>query len=238
VSDLVGELVRDPAEEGPDSVLEPLTPTQYAQKASWYWRVLDTLSTYLPLVLMTVLALGTWWLASNAPGLGDTVAPPVLRHDPDYTMSNFTVQRFSAEGPLKAQIEGTTLRHYPDTDTLEIDDVRIHAMTPDGKITNATAKRALSNSDGSEVQLFGGARVIREPTGTDEGIEFRGEFLHTFLNTERVQSHLPVTLIHGKTEIRGDTMDYDNLDRIVDLKGHVKATFPPAQASVSAKPSK
>ena len=62
------------------------------------------------------------------------VAAP-LRHEPDYTMRDFSVQRFSADGPLRAQIEGDALRHYPDTDTLEIDNARLRAVGPDGRVT-------------------------------------------------------------------------------------------------------
>ncbi|CAN5715162.1 LPS export ABC transporter periplasmic protein LptC [soil metagenome] len=234
MSDLVGDLARDPAREQ-DSVLEPLLPTPWAPKVAWYWRVYETASTYLPLLLMTLLALGTWWLASNAPGLLDPVIESAAKHEPDYVMRDFTVQRFTPDGPLKAQIEGQTLRHYPDTDTLEIDEVRIRAISPDGAVTNSSARRAVSNSDGSEVQLLGGARVVREASANEEAIEFRGEFLHAFLNTEQVKSHLPVTLIRGATEIRGDSLDYDNLERVVTLKGRVRATFATPQSAEGRK---
>ena len=162
----------------------------------------------------------------NTPVLDDErqLAPP--RHEPDYTMRQFTVQRFAAAGALRVQIEGDELRHYPDTDTLEIDNPRIRATGPDGRITLASAKRALSNGDGSEIQLSGGARVVREPSSNeDEALEFRGEFLHAFLATERVRSHLPVTVTQGATEIRADGMNYDNLTRIVEFKGRVRAVL-------------
>ena len=63
----------------------------------------------------------------------------------------------------------------------------------------------------------------------EEPIDFRGEFLHAFLATERVRSHLPVTVTRGATEIHADAMEYDNLERVVQLKGRVQATFPAAR---------
>ena len=93
----------------------------------------------------------------------------------------------------------------------------------------ATARRALANGDASEVQLQGGAHVVREGRGAEDAVDFRGEFLHAFLNTERVRSHLPVTMTRGATEIRADAMEYDNLERVVQLKGRVQATFPSAR---------
>lgn len=213
------------------SVLAPAAPRPQRSdtpRLAWHLRLVETLSAYLPLLLMALLALATWWLVKNTP-LPDTErgsAP--LRHEPDYAMANFMVQRFAANGALRAQIEGAALRHYPDTDTLEVDYARIRSIGLDGHVTVATARRALANGDASEVQLQGGAHVVREALADEEAIDFRGEFLHAFLNTERVRSHLPVTVTRGGAEIRADAMEYDNLDRVVQLKGHVQATFPPA----------
>ncbi len=206
--------------------------TAQALRAPWYWRVFDTVSAYLPLLLMAVLALGTWWLVKNTPLFESGRALAPLRHEPDYTMTQFMVQRFAANGVMRVQIEGDLLRHYPDTDTFEIDNPRIRAFGDDGRITNATARTALANRDGSEVQLSGGAHVVREATARDAAVEFRGEFLHCFQNTERVRSHLPVLVTQGSSEMHADAMDYDNLAHLLALKGHVRAVLmPPAPAT-------
>jgi lipopolysaccharide export system protein LptC len=206
-----------------------------ALRAPWAWRVLDTASAYLPLLLMAALALGTWWLVKNTPlfETDRTIAPP--RHVPDYTMSQFMVQRFAPDGAMRVQIEGDTMRHYPDTDTLEIDNPRIRAFGEDGRITNATARTAIANRDGSEVQLSGGAHVVREASAKNTAIEFRGEFLHCFQNTERVRSHLPVLVTQGGTEIRADSMAYDNLAGVLDLKGHLRVVLAPVGAAAAAR---
>ena len=68
----------------------------------------------------------------------------------------------------------------------------------------------MANGDGSEVQLIGDARVDSSgPHG--EPIGFRGEFLHAFLNTERLSSHLPVLVQREASEFRAAGMDYDHL---------------------------
>jgi lipopolysaccharide export system protein LptC len=205
-------------------------PAPWQRRASWSLRVIDALSTYLPLVLMAVLALGTWWLVKNTPLFENdrVVAPP--RHEPDYTMTQFLVQRFAANGEMRVQIEGDLMRHYPDTDTIEIDNPRIRAIGDDGRATIATARMALSNRDGSEVQLTGGAHVVREATATDPAIDFRGEFLHYFQYTERVRSHLPVVVTRGNSEVRADAMNYDNLTGQLSLKGRVRGVLTPPGA--------
>lgn len=208
------------------TVLAPAAPAHRHGDMPLSARIIEQASSYLPLMLMAVLALGTWWLVKNTP-LADApkVAEP-LKHEPDYQMSHFIVRRFAPDGRMRAQIEGDTMRHYPDTDTLEIDNVRVRAIAPDGHVTIANARTALSNGDGSEIQLQGGAHIVRESLDGEDPVDFRGEFLHAFLNTERVRSHLPVTVTRGSMEVHADAMDYDNVERVVQLNGRVTASFP------------
>jgi lipopolysaccharide export system protein LptC len=196
-------------------------------KQPWRWRVVEMVSSYLPLLLMALLALGTWWLVKNTPVAGEVRVAAPLRHEPDYEMRNFAVQRFTPQGPLRALIEGDALRHYPDTDTLEIDNVRLRAVAPDGRVTLATARRAIANGAGTEVQLLGGAEIVREAMAGDPAINFRGEFLHAFLDTERVRSHLPVTVTRGGTEVHAEGMEYSHLDRLIQFSGRMRASFSP-----------
>jgi lipopolysaccharide export system protein LptC len=203
----------------------------------WHTRFNDAVSAYLPLLLMAGLALGTWWLVKNTP-LFDTDRPTApLRHEPDYTMSEFMVQRFAANGALRVQIEGDAMRHFPDDDTLEIDNPHIRVFGDGGRETVATAKRALSNHDGSDVQLNGAAHVVRAATAKDTAIDFRGEFLEYLQFSERVRSNLPVVVTQGSTELHADAMDYDNLARLLDLKGHVQAVFAPPPAAPASAPA-
>ena len=213
-----------------DSLLHPLDlappRTQPARpRQPWSWRLGQWVSAYLPLLLMALLALGTWWLVQHTPRAVAPGADAPARHDPDYTMHGFTMQRFGADGRLKVQVQGARMRHYPDSDTLEIDGVTIRAHSPDGSLTLATARQALANGDASEVQLIGAAQVVREGAGDGRKVEFESEFLHAFLNLERVTSHLPVRLREGRSELSVGAIDYDNLARSARLGAPVRARF-------------
>jgi len=192
----------------------------------WRLRVRDALSAYLPLLLMLMIALATWWLVKHTP-LPDAPAPArVVRSEPDYSMRGFALERFDSDGRLKIRIEGDLLRHFPDTDRLEIEGVRIQAFAPDGRETLATARRALGNGDGSEVQLLGAAEVTsRDSAG--QPVFIRSEFLHAFLVVERVRTHLPVLARFGGAEVRAAGIDYDNATRRLEFAGPVRAVFPP-----------
>ena len=194
--------------------------------------VVDRLSIYLPVVLMAVLALGSYWLVRNAPTVDAPKPVAVARHEPDYYMRNFAVRTFDATGRLQREIFGVEGRHYPDNDTLEIDQPRIRAISETGAITTSTAERGLSNGDGSEVQLIGNAVVTREPMTGRSGqavprMQFKGEFLHVYTSIERVRSDKPVVLTRGNDTFTGDDMDYDNTGQVMQLRGRVHGTLQP-----------
>jgi lipopolysaccharide export system protein LptC len=210
-------------------------------KAKAGWDLLrdsfDRVTIYLPIILTALLALGTYWLVRNAPKLLEPVPKEAPKHEPDYFMRDFVIKNFLHSGELRSELFGSEGRHYPDTDTMEVDQVRVRSVSPEGLTTRATANRGLSNADGTEIQLFGNAIVVREAATTPDGkvmprLEFRGEFLHAFLDTERVRSHKPVTLIRGSDRFTADSMDYDNLTGVANLQGRVRGLLMPSPPGV------
>jgi lipopolysaccharide export system protein LptC len=196
----------------------------------WHLRVRDALSTYLPLLLMAALALATWWLVKHTPSLPPSPAATELRREPDYTMSQFAIERFDRSGQLRVRVDGERLRHYPDTDRYEIDGARIRALGVDGRETVAVAARALANGDLSELQLHGGARV-ESTDARGQPLEMRSEFLHAYLVTERVITHLPVTVRAGADTLQAAGLVYDHGQRRLDLTGPLRARLLPPAAS-------
>lgn len=187
---------------------------------------------YLPVILMGLLALGTWWLVRNAPQALVPAVASAPRHEADYFMHDFSVKNFDASGRLQSEVQGAVARHFPDTDTLDIDAAKMRSLAPNGRLTRASADRALTNADGSEVQLFGNAVVTREALASASGqvqprLEFRSEFLHAWPQTERVSSNQPVVITRGRDRFTADTMAYDNLDQVLELRGRVRGVLMP-----------
>jgi lipopolysaccharide export system protein LptC len=157
-------------------------------------------------------------------------------------MKVFAVKSFDAKGRLQSEVQGDTARHFPATDTLEIDKARMRSIALDGRLTFATSDRALSNADGSEVQLFGNAIVTREAVPARQGasaqprLEFRGEFLHAFTQEEKVRSNQPVQLTRGNDRFTADAMEYNNLDQVLQLNGRVRGMLMPGGTAAPKQP--
>ena len=202
------------------------------------WRAtLERLTLYLPITLMGVLALGTYWLVRSTPVFEPPAPEKPKRHEADYVVGDFGLKTYDANGRLKSDITGVSARHYPDTDTLEIEQVRIRSINERGHVTLASANLALTNSDSSEVQLIGNALVVREARVEDgqtvPRMQFKGEFLHAFLDTERVKSHKPVDLQRGQDVFTADAMEFDNVSQVMSLQGRVRGTLTPKEAAAA-----
>lgn len=187
----------------------------------------DRISIYLPVILMALMALGSWWLVRSTPTFTPAPSAEQVRHEADYFMRNFSIRSFDARGRRKNELSGEYAQHFPDTDTVEITNVRLQAYSELGGVTTATAERGISNADGSEVQLFGNAHVTRAPTAGQAPrpvplSEFRSEFLHVYTNAERMKTHKPVLLVRGSDRFMADAMEYDNVSQTVSLRGHVR----------------
>ncbi len=203
--------------------------------------LLDAAVSYLPVALMALLALVTWWLVKNTPVPQPERASAPLRHEADYEMHGFSVQRFGAGGATQSTLEGQVLRHFPDTDTLEIEGVRVHWIDEQGRKTVATARRAVSNADGSDVQLMGEAHVVRDPApqpgANDAGrVEFRSEYLQVLANAQRVRTDRPVSLIQGASRLQAGSLYYDHRAGIFELGGRVRGTLAAAAEPGSDAP--
>jgi lipopolysaccharide export system protein LptC len=58
----------------------------------------------------------------------------------------------------------------------------------------------------------------------------RGEFLHAFVVTERIRTHLPVLVRRGDTETQAAGLDYDHAAQRLVLQGPLRAVLAPGAA--------
>ncbi len=195
-------------------------------------QLLNLFTLYLPVLLMGLLAMATYWLVRSSPAAPKPEVAHAIQHQSDYFMRQFAVRTYDASGRLKSEVKGTQVRHFPDSDTLEIDQAQIRSFNEQNRLTTASAEQAITNSDASEVQLIGHAQVQRAASVDSQGnklasLKFQGEFLHAFMNTERVLSHKPVQLTRGQDQFTADSMEFDNLQRVISLKGRVRGMLTP-----------
>lgn len=218
-----------------DQELLPLPPlglrsdvARLEEQLPWRARLVGWLMSYLPVLLMALLALATWWLVQQTPEPEVERARAPLRHEPDYEMRSFSIRHHSVAGPSAALIEGDHVRHYPDTDTLEIEQVRLRWRDPDGLQTVAVANRAVARADGSELTLEGDVQVQR---GGAAGFEFHGQQLQVDARQQRMRSDRPIVLTQGRQRFEAGSVAYDHAQQLLELGGPVRGRAEPAAAT-------
>ena len=221
--------------------LSPLHPPPDDQQRrtplSWPARVREGIVGYMPLMLMVGLALGTWLVAKNTPGLLAPSGPAVVKHEPDYTLDQFNLQRFDPDGALKVEIQGEHMQHFPDDDIMEVEQIRVVTTEPDGRRMIATALHGRARGDNSEVWLDGQAHVVSEDPG-ELPIQLNGEHLHALPKVRKVDSHHMVLVRQGDSEFNADGVEYDDDSRLLTLHGNTHALMQPSlRKAVASKPA-
>lgn len=203
----------------------PAPAAQTRPRVAWSERLRMGLGTYLPLLLMVALALGTWWLVKVAPRATTEPQATVLRHEADYTLERFAMQRYDKAGRLVALLEGEQLRHFPDTRELEVDTVRVTFTAPDGRVTHITARQAVAADEGTLVRLEGDARVESQGTKGEPPVVIEGQRLVANIHDQLVSTDQPVRVRQGSTEFSAEALTYDAVTLQLTLQGKVRAVL-------------
>ena len=189
----------------------------------------DLVLSYMPLFMLSLMLLVSVWLVRNAAPVDIPVATPPISHVADYEFTNFTLKSYDINGKIQSALQGTFAQHYQDTHNTWVKNPQV-LIYSDKKFTSAKALQALTNEDGSEVQLIGKAEVKQTTKSMDEEFtQINSNFLHFYAEDDRVKTHVPVTILNGKNTFAAQAMDADNMQQTLNLKGRVRVKIFPKE---------
>jgi lipopolysaccharide export system protein LptC len=195
---------------------EPLPPEP------WPTRIGQGFARWLPILLMAGLAILTFWLVRQSVPVAAERPDAPIGHSPDYEMRAFSIQQHGAAGAAPSVIEGDQVRHFPDTDTFEMEGVRLRWLDEQGRSTLITARHATMDPARDEVVLREQARLLRPAQpGVDQGLELWGDHLVFDTKAQTLRSDQRVTVRYGPHEFEGGGLRYDHLAGVLDLRGGV-----------------
>ena len=202
-----------------------LVGKQLRAKRTWvqYIRQLgDKLTTYVPLVLMAVLAGMTFWLLRLSPVPDEAQAARATPTVPDNYLVNFVARSFDVNGELTAQVAGAAAQHMPQTGELHIQTARITAWGKQGALTRSRSDDAVVNKAQTQFELTGNVVANRtQANSPDFQITSEQLFIDTDLNLMR--SQLPVRVLRGVDEIKAQRMVVDNNTGVAQFNDGVEA---------------
>jgi lipopolysaccharide export system protein LptC len=182
---------------------------------------------FLPMLLMAVLTLGTYWMVQmNEPNL-DTEKQK--RHVPDYIMDGIVVTTLGPEGNTKFRVAGQKLVHYEDDASSEIDwpiARRFHETKP--AITVKSDKGFL-DGDMTVLDLVGNASLTRPAqaaSATQAGsarLFMSSSKFTVLMNEDIVKTNRPVNLEQGLSIMTSqEGAIFDNVHQKLTMIGQVK----------------
>lgn len=182
---------------------------------------------FLPMLLMAILTLGTYWLVQmNEPSL-DTEKQK--RHVPDYIMDGVVVTTLGPEGNTKFRVVGQKLVRYEDDASLEIDFPiarRFHEAKP--PIT-VKSDKGFMDGDMTTLDMVGNASLTRPAqaaTATQTGsarLLMSSSKFTVLMNEDIVKTNRPVNLEQGLSIMTSqEGAVFDNVNQKLTMIGQVK----------------
>ncbi len=178
-----------------------------------------------PLVLLSMLALMTFWLSKVA-------QPPTpkmdgsSRHDPDYVITNFVTTQTDINGNLHYKLAAIEMKHYPDDDSAVLQRPRYTQFALDKPYTQVHGLRGNVSSNGDEVELFDQVKVTRQAFAGKGEMTVETDYLSILPKEEIVRTEHPVVIRQApKTVIYATGMLYEKKKRTVTLLHKVRAHY-------------
>lgn len=166
--------------------------------------------TLIAVILLVALVVGTWWAADYARRAIPVDPPSRITHEPDSWAHNFVMIRTDPAGTAVNRLEGIMMRHYPDDDSYEVDQVKATGQQPDSPITIGTADLATMDADGTRIVMTGNAHVHRLPDKERAALDVTSDVLVLYPDEDVVETDLPARVVNGPHIMHGTGMRYDN----------------------------
>jgi lipopolysaccharide export system protein LptC len=176
-----------------------------------------------PLVLMLALALLSFWLERTARQAPAASTPQ--RHDPDYSVEQFSITDFSRAGVPASTLSAAKMVHYPDDDTTALVAPRLVQSSPDQPRLVLSADRGMLSRDGDEVFLHDNVVLLREALAESAPSRMQSSFLHVMRTRSLVRTDREVRISERGRTLVGLGMEYDNGSRQLTLQAQVRGSF-------------
>jgi lipopolysaccharide export system protein LptC len=176
-----------------------------------------------PLLLLTLLAGGTFWL-ERASQIGEAGRNGKNRHDPDFIVEHFTTRRFNLEGHLQHHLSAQKMTHYPDDDTTEVSTPSLIYYGQSNPL-HIDAEHAWVSKDGKEVKLIGNVQMKRPARPHQPELLVKTAELRVFPDDEIARTQTAVTIINGLSTLQGQGLEANHHTQIFTLLGRVQGVL-------------
>ena len=177
------------------------------------------------LILILVMAAAlAWWLSRGPEDL--LFSPkPLLRHEPDYILEDFSLTSAGDDGLPRYRMAGSSMTHYPDTDSALLEHPRLAFVTESGEQWVITARQAQVEQKGDFVQLQGDVTIQRDDNDQSPVQALKTEALDVYVaeGYAVTDQEVVITQSFGVTRALGLRINFQQ--RHLYLKSRVRGEY-------------
>ncbi|WP_114636282.1 LPS export ABC transporter periplasmic protein LptC [Polynucleobacter necessarius] len=197
-----------------------------------------TLLRLMPLILMGVLTLATFWLVQkNTPPEKPTIER-IRLHEPDYTIKDGVLSALNELGATKYRILGAKVTHYDADASIDILAPRMRLFQADKAPVTVRSDTGHLDGDLTILDLFDNATIFRpaqDATPTQAAtlrMLASSNYFKVLINDDIIETNRPVTLQQGMS-IMSSTEGgvFNNVEQSMVLTGKVKGRIERAPRS-------
>lgn len=130
---------------------------------------------------LLLLATGSWWLTRTV-AVPEKTFTGKLRHDPDYTIENFSATVMDARGQRRYTLSAVHLIHYGDDGSSELEQPYLVQYREGSAPIHTRADKGWMPQDKSEILLQGNAVSARGQDPRGAGGEIRTDRMKILLD--------------------------------------------------------
>jgi len=197
-----------------------------------------TLLRLMPLILMGILTLVTFWLVQKNTPPESSMLERVRLHEPDYIIKDGTLSALNEQGNTKYRILGNKVTHYDDDASIDINVPRMRLFQPDKAPVTVKSNTGHLDGDLTILELFDNASIFRpaQAATASEPATLRmlasSSYFKVLINDDIVETDRPITLEQGMSIMNStDGGRFDNILQSMTLSGQVKGRIERAPRS-------
>lgn len=197
-----------------------------------------TLLRLMPLILMGVLTLATFWLVQKNTPPDKPALERVRLHEPDYTIRNGALSALNELGTTKYRILGVKVTHYDDDASIDIQAPRMRLFQTNKAPVTVRSDTGHLDGDLTILDLFDNATIFRpaqEATATQAAtlrMLASSSYFKVLINDDIIETNKPVTLQQGMSIMSStDGGIFNNVEQSMVLTGQVKGRIERAPKS-------
>lgn len=189
----------------------------------------ERVASWFAILMMLVVLGSSYWYSQSLEEQGREGTGRI--GEVDFFAEHIAITGFDDLGRGHYRLFADRMTHYANSDDVDLLRPRLMSIEPDRPVIQATALTGVAYNNAQTVRMDGKVVVTRAPEGDRPPMRLETEELYAAPDDDHLWTEEPVVMHSGEAVVHATGMDYDNIERRMELRAQVSGTFPPRKKS-------